>query len=69
MKTLFNRVVKGTYPRIPSHFSKDLSNIIEALLAVDPDVRPSADDIIGMSVFHKRRVDIHVEESSEDELL
>jgi NIMA (never in mitosis gene a)-related kinase len=32
MQGLYNRVLKGVYPKIPSHFSSDLSAMIKALL-------------------------------------
>lgn len=51
MKTLYNRVVKGVYPKLPKHYSSDLSSMIDNLLSVEPIVRPSAEDIMTMSVF------------------
>jgi len=41
MQGLYNRVLKGVYPRIPSHFSSDLAAMIKALLQVDPKTRPN----------------------------
>lgn len=51
MKGLYTRVIKGIYPRIPKHFSEDLSQMIALMLSVDPEVRPSADDILRLPVF------------------
>lgn len=36
MKGLYNRVIKGVYPKIPAKFSSDLSSMIAALLKVEP---------------------------------
>jgi hypothetical protein len=71
MKQLYSRVTKGSYPRIPKHYSADLSNIISFMLSVDPIVRPSAEDIMGMKVFERRHIAITVdeEESSDEGLL
>ncbi len=70
MKTLYNRVIKGVYPKLPKHYSSDLSNMIDHLLSVDPIVRPSAEDVMSMTVFQKRHIDIQIDqEDSEDELL
>lgn len=70
MKTLYNRVIKGVYPKLPKHYSSDLSSMIDNLLSVDPIVRPSAEDIMTMSVFSKRHIDIQIDkESSDEELL
>jgi len=43
MKGLYNKVIKGQYPKIPGTFSSDLSAMISALLQVDPKKRPSCD--------------------------
>ena len=32
MQGLYSRVLKGVYPKIPSHFSSDLSAMLKALL-------------------------------------
>ena len=34
MEGLYKKVVRGLYPKIPSHFSQDLCNVIRALLQV-----------------------------------
>jgi len=34
-------ISQGYYPRIPTHYSQDLSNVIRALLQVTPQLRPS----------------------------
>ncbi|CAK0815066.1 unnamed protein product [Prorocentrum cordatum] len=39
-------VTKGQYPRIPSHFSQDLSEVIGLLLQVQPRQRPSVEQLL-----------------------
>ena len=51
MKGLYNRVIKGVYPKIPSQYSSDLSSMIASLLIVDPKKRPSTEQILHMPVF------------------
>jgi len=51
MKGLYNRVIKGVYPKIPSQYSSDLSSMIASLLQVDPKKRPSTEQILHMPVF------------------
>lgn len=51
MKGLYNRVIKGIYPKIPTQFSSDLSGMIASLLQVDPKKRPTAEQILHMPVF------------------
>jgi len=51
MKGLYNKVVKGVYPKIPNTFSSDLASMIASLLKVDPKKRPSTEQILHMPVF------------------
>lgn len=51
MQGLFKKVNKGSYPRIPKTFSKDLSYLIKMLLQVNPQHRPSCDDLINMPII------------------
>lgn len=51
MKGLYNRVIKGVYPKIPSMYSSDLSSMIASLLQVDPKKRHSTEQILHMPVF------------------
>jgi len=70
MAGLYSKVIKGVYPKLPSHYSQDLHKLIECMLEVDPVVRPSAEEIVNMQVFPKRKINIQVsDESSGDELL
>lgn len=41
MQGLYKRVVKGVYPKIPTHFSQDLSNILKYMIQVSPQMRPN----------------------------
>ena len=43
MQGLYRKVLKGVYPKIPSHYSADLANLIAVLLKVSPSSRPSCD--------------------------
>lgn len=54
MNGLYNRVIRGIYPRIPHKYSSDLSAMIASLLKVDPKKRPSAEQILQMPVFIAR---------------
>ena len=45
MEGLFNKVIKGRYKNIPNRYSSDLSEIVRLLIQVDPDKRPSCDEL------------------------
>lgn len=51
MNGLYQKVLKGIYPSIPSHYSSDLNAMLRALLQVDPKKRPNTQQIMHMPVF------------------
>ena len=57
MRGLYNRVVSGVYPSIPSIYSNDLSNTIKALLQVCPVQRPSCKDILSIPAVVRNNKD------------
>lgn len=46
MKGLYNSVLSGAYPKLPSHYSEELCSIIKMLLAVNPQKRPSCEQLL-----------------------
>lgn len=53
MEGLYRKVLRGQYPRIPPHFSNDLSEVIGVLLQVNPRHRPSIDQLLQMPVMRR----------------
>merc|ERR1719272_1597041 len=53
MEGLYRKVLKGQYPRIPPHFSNDLSEVLGVLLQVNPRHRPSIDQLLQMPVVRR----------------
>ena len=41
MQGLYRKVLKGVYPKIPSHYSSDLNALISGMLKTSPSMRPS----------------------------
>lgn len=58
MKGLYEKVVKGQFPKLPTGYSNDLSNIIKVLLHVSPKLRPSCDQILKMNIVLKRAANL-----------
>ena len=54
MEGLYKRVIKGQYSKIPERFSNDLFQIIQFLLQVNPNQRPSCDQILHHPIIQKR---------------
>jgi len=53
MEGLYRKVLRGQYPRIPPHFTNDLSEIIGVLLQVNPRHRPNIDQMLQMPVMRR----------------
>lgn len=56
MEGLYKKVIKGSYPKISSYYSKDMSMIIKLMLRLNPEDRPSCGTTIitqmKFSTFH-----------------
>ena len=48
MSGLYRKVLKGVYPRIPNHFTDNLTKVIKELINVQAELRPSCDQILEM---------------------
>ncbi len=46
MDGLFKKVLKGIYPKIPTHYSDELNKMLKRLIAVNPNQRPTCDGIL-----------------------
>ena len=46
MEGLYKKVTRGFYPRIPTHYSQDLSNVIRSMLQISPNMRPTCEKIL-----------------------
>lgn len=60
MEGLYRKVLRGQYPRIPSHFSQNLSEIIAEMLQVNPRHRPSASELLALPVVQKHARDLGI---------
>ena len=53
MDGLFRKVLKGIYPKIPSHYSEDLNKMLKRLITVNPNHRPTCDQILSLEVVQR----------------
>ena len=51
---LYNKVIKGVFARIPERFSPDLMTVVKLLLQVNPNDRPSCEQILKNHIIQKR---------------
>ena len=54
MEGLYNKVIKGHYPKIGDRYSNDISEIIKMLLKVNPSDRPTCAQILKHPIIKKR---------------
>ena len=50
---LYRKVCHGSYQKIPSKYSADLSNIISILLKLNPKDRPSIEELLENPIVQK----------------
>lgn len=46
MKGLYQKVISGSYPDIPSIYSDDLKSVIRMCLEVNPSIRPTSAQLL-----------------------
>lgn len=53
MKALVLKIVRGKYPAMPSHYSRDLRNLVAGCLKQSPRERPSINKILALPFIQK----------------
>lgn len=53
MEGLFEKVIKGEFEPINRSYSKDLLDVLELMLNINPDKRPSCDEILSFDFVSK----------------
>ena len=51
MNFLMQKIVKGSYPPLPAHYSKDLKLLVSQLLIGDPNKRPKTNQILSKQMI------------------
>ena len=54
MKGLYEKVIKGIYPKINERYSKDISELLKLLFRLNAKERPSCDEILKNPIVVKR---------------
>jgi NIMA (never in mitosis gene a)-related kinase len=54
MKGLVLKILRGSYPAIPDHYSQDLKDLIADMLIKDPSKRPSMRRVLEKEFLAKR---------------
>lgn len=69
MAGLYKKVLKGVYPKIPTHFSSDLNNCIKALVNVQAQTRPTCTEILEMPAVVKMGTKIFKDDFYEEQYI
>ena len=71
LQGLFKKVQKGIFDRIPSQYSKDLSDVIALCLQTSPTIRPSSDQLLNnpLVVKNSKTMNLYSDEGSQMDLL
>lgn len=48
------KIVRGAYPPLPPHYSRDLKALVASMLSIDPNKRPSIAQILKLPFVNKR---------------
>lgn len=62
MGQLYEKVMKGQYPRIPDQYSQDLAIVIKSMLQVKPKYRPSIDELLSHEIIKSRLNEYNLED-------
>jgi NIMA (never in mitosis gene a)-related kinase len=54
MQGLYKKVLKGVYPKIPSVYSTELSQVVKFMVTVNPQMRPDCDQILELPVIKNK---------------
>jgi len=54
MQGLYKKVLKGQYPKIPTMYSNDLSQMIKIMLQVSSNLRPDCEALLKLPLITKR---------------
>eukprot|EP00831_Metopus_contortus_P076103 TRINITY_DN7006_c0_g1_i1.p1 TRINITY_DN7006_c0_g1~~TRINITY_DN7006_c0_g1_i1.p1 ORF type:complete len:367 (-),score=38.75 TRINITY_DN7006_c0_g1_i1:32-1132(-) len=66
MASLYKKVLKGIYPKIPSTYSQDLASMVKHLLHVSPHLRPNCDQILKLPIVLNKIDKLFPSEELED---
>jgi len=64
---LATKIIQGKYANVPSHFSKSISMLLEAMLHKDPEKRPNINQVLKYPVIAERIQKLLNEEDFKDE--
>jgi serine/threonine protein kinase len=68
MKGLVLKILRGTYPEIPSQYSADLKKLISSMLTKDPNKRPSITKVLEMKFLEGRMSKMFLNATSKHEI-
>jgi len=49
------KIVKGSFTPIPNQYSKELRSLVNSMLSLDPNKRPTINEIFSIFIFNFRK--------------
>ena len=65
MRELYNNIMKGIYPTIPSRYSEELRKIIKKIIVVNPELRPSANELLNCNIIKQKMKELNFENEND----
>ena len=65
MRELYNNVMRGIYPPIPLKYSHKLKNIIKKIIVVNPELRPSANELLNCDIIKQKIKELNLGNNSD----
>ena len=65
MRELYNNIMKGIYPTIPSRYSEELKKIIKKIIVVNPELRPSANELLNCNIIKQKMKELNFDNEND----
>ena len=66
MEELYNKIQKGQFDPIPDNYSAELSLLLNSLLKVNPQQRPSCEEILKANIIVRKIKELAIKEDRND---
>ena len=66
MRELYNNIMRGLYQPISLKYSHDLKKIIKKIIVVNPELRPSANELLNCEIIKKKMKELNMENSNDN---
>ena len=69
MRELYNNIMRGIYPPIPLKYSHELKNIIKKILVINPELRPSANELLNCDIIKQKTKELNLINNDDNDIV